>query len=107
MRATAERAHPERNERRHRHALAPDLADYARSRGFYGTYAEVAGDDIAQDWTQATALVRAVLSDPAERDRRVARARALSARVHAFDDGENTARVYRAVQAALAAERRS
>lgn len=87
--------------------LAPDLADYARSRGFYGTYADVAGDDVAQDWTQATALVRAVLSDPAERDRRVARARALSARVHAFDDGENTARVYRAVQAALAAERRS
>ncbi len=86
--------------------LAPDLADYARSRGFYGTYAEVAGDDVAREWTAATALVRAVLSDPAERERRLARARALSARVHAFDDGENTARVYRAVQAALAAERR-
>ncbi|MGB4777832.1 CDP-glycerol glycerophosphotransferase family protein, partial [Microbacterium sp.] len=87
--------------------LAPDLADYARTRGFYGTYADVAGSDAAGDWTVLTAQLGSVLSDHEERERRVGAARALSARLHAFDDGENTARVYRAIQARLAAERRS
>ena len=69
--------------------LAPDLEEYAAARGFYGTYADVAGDDWAVDWTGAAAQL-----DARARRRRRARARASSgrarssARVHAFRDGE-------------------
>ncbi|WP_431801225.1 CDP-glycerol glycerophosphotransferase family protein [Microbacterium sp. bgisy203] len=83
--------------------FAPDLDGYARSRGFYGTYAEVAGDDPATTWPALLAQLRAVLTDPAERAARVARAGALSARVHRFADGRNTARVYRAIRARIPA----
>jgi CDP-glycerol glycerophosphotransferase len=79
--------------------LAPDVADYARRRGFYGRYAEVAGEDWAPDWTAALAQLEAVLDDEAEAERRRGRARALSARVHAFRDGGNSERVYRAILA--------
>ncbi len=88
--------------------FAPDLEYYARSRGFYGTYREVAGDDVARDWPTLISQVRDVLTDAAARERRRARARALSARVHAFADGANTARVYRAIRTLLpSAERTS
>lgn len=80
--------------------LAPDLEAYAAARGFYGTYADVAGPDPARGWDEAIDQLRAVLTDPEAQAARVARARALSARVHAFTDGGNTARVYRAVCAA-------
>jgi CDP-glycerol glycerophosphotransferase (TagB/SpsB family) len=79
--------------------LAPDVADYARRRGFYGRYADVAGEDWATDWTGALAQLVAVLSDDAEREVRLARARALSARVHEFRDGASSQRVYRAIVA--------
>ncbi|MFB7884945.1 CDP-glycerol glycerophosphotransferase family protein [Microbacterium sp. NPDC056057] len=79
--------------------LAPDVDEYARRRGFYGTYADVAGDDWAIDWTQAATQLDAVLGDDAERARRVERAVALDARVHAFRDGRNAERVYRAILA--------
>lgn len=79
--------------------LAPDVADYARCRGFYGRYADVAGEDWATDWTQALAQLAAVLDDAAERERRVSRARDLSARVHEFRDGASSERVYRAILA--------
>ncbi|MGU3644790.1 CDP-glycerol glycerophosphotransferase family protein [Microbacterium sp. C23T] len=79
--------------------LAPDVDEYARRRGFYGTYADVAGDDWAIDWTQAATQLDAVLGDDAERARRVERAVALDARVHAFRDGLNAERVYRAILA--------
>lgn len=82
--------------------FAPDLAAYADSRGFYGTYRDVAGDDVAHDWTAVIAQVRAVIGDAAERERRTERARSLSGRVHAFSDGLNTDRVYRAVRRQLA-----
>ncbi|MFV0374227.1 CDP-glycerol glycerophosphotransferase family protein [Microbacterium sp.] len=73
--------------------LAPDLEEYERDRGFYGTYADVSAGEHAIGWDQATAQLHAVLSDPAERARRSARASALSERVHEFRDGRSAARV--------------
>jgi CDP-glycerol glycerophosphotransferase len=81
--------------------LAPDVDEYARSRGFYGRYGEVAGDDWATDWDGAVGQLELILGDDAERDRRVERAEALSRRVHAFRDGRSAQRVYRAILAGL------
>lgn len=86
--------------------LAPDLDAYAQTRGFYGTFSEVAGEDFATDWAGVIVQLRALLDDPIAYEQRSERARALSARIHAFDDGANTQRVYRAVQAARAANER-
>jgi CDP-glycerol glycerophosphotransferase (TagB/SpsB family) len=86
--------------------LAPDVDEYARRRGFYGTYADVAGDDWAVDWTQATAQLDALLGDEVERARRIERANALSEHVHAFRDGRNAERVYRAILAGTAHDAR-
>ncbi|MBD8024314.1 CDP-glycerol glycerophosphotransferase family protein [Microbacterium gallinarum] len=79
--------------------LAPDVEEYGRRRGFYGRYADVAGDDWAPDWTAALTQLDAVLARDEEAERRRGRAQALSARVHAFRDGANTERVYRAILA--------
>jgi CDP-glycerol glycerophosphotransferase len=79
--------------------LAPDVEEYAQRRGFYGRYTDVAGDDYATGWDDAADQLRLVLADDAARELRVARSRALSERVHAFRDGENTRRVYRAILA--------
>lgn len=79
--------------------LAPDVTEYARRRGFYGRYADVAGEGWATDWTGAQAQLEAVLGEDAERERRVDLARGLSARVHRFRDGGNSQRVYRAILA--------
>ncbi|WP_194411265.1 CDP-glycerol glycerophosphotransferase family protein [Microbacterium cremeum] len=81
--------------------LAPDVTEYSRRRGFYGRYEDVAGDDWAADWDDAAAQLDALLGDAAVRERRVARARALSERVHAYRDGRNAERVYRAILAGL------
>lgn len=86
--------------------LAPDVADYARRRGFYGRYSDVAGSDWATDWLGAIAQLDAVLDDDGERERRLERARALSGRVHAFRDGGNAERVYRAILAGSSDEAR-
>ena len=83
--------------------LAPDVVEYAQQRGFYGRYQDVAGDDWARDWTDAVAQLRAVLADPAERDRRLDRARALDAQVHAYSDGGSTRRVFDLIRARIAA----
>ncbi|WP_282836845.1 CDP-glycerol glycerophosphotransferase family protein [Microbacterium flavum] len=83
--------------------FAPDLAEYARSRGFYGTYEDVAGSDAVSDWAGVVATLRALLTEPGFRDERLARGRALSARVHAFRDGHSTERVYRVIRDRLAA----
>lgn len=85
--------------------FAPDATAYAERRGFYGTFEAVAGTDYAIDWDDVVTAIAHVLADPAERDRRRATATALSGRVHAYDDGENTARVYRAIRAGLAPRR--
>ncbi|WP_347975906.1 CDP-glycerol glycerophosphotransferase family protein [Microbacterium sp. ProA8] len=87
--------------------LAPDVQEYARSRGFYGRYSDVAGDDWAVDWAHIAAQLDAVLGDSAERARRIDRAAALSARVHAFRDGRNAERVYRAILAGTAHDARA
>ncbi|MFN8086989.1 MAG: CDP-glycerol glycerophosphotransferase family protein [Microbacterium sp.] len=81
--------------------FAPDLEAYTASRGFYGTYAEVAGDDPARNWEGVTRALRAVLTDPGALADRLRRARALSAHVHAFRDGGSTARVYRVIRGLL------
>jgi CDP-glycerol glycerophosphotransferase len=85
--------------------LAPDVDEYARRRGFYGTYDDVAGADWSEDWTAAAAQLDALLGDDAERERRIARARELSARVHAHRDGRNAERVYLAILAGTAPAR--
>ncbi|WP_295013053.1 CDP-glycerol glycerophosphotransferase family protein [uncultured Microbacterium sp.] len=79
--------------------LAPDPELYALTRGFYGHYAEVAGQDAARDWTSAIAQLHATLSDEAESARRRERSRALSEGVHAHRDGRNAERVYAAIAA--------
>jgi CDP-glycerol glycerophosphotransferase len=86
--------------------LAPDVDAYSRTRGFYGAYADVAGQGWATDWTGAAAQLDHLLDDEEERARRLDLSRALSARVHAFRDGQNTFRVYRAILAGLARDRR-
>lgn len=85
--------------------FAPDLAEYEASRGFYGTYDAVSGGGAASDWTELLAQLRAVLTDPADRARRVEHARRLSATVHEHADGESTARVYRVIASHLASDR--
>ncbi|MGA6126809.1 MULTISPECIES: CDP-glycerol glycerophosphotransferase family protein [unclassified Microbacterium] len=86
--------------------FAPDEARYAAERGFYGRYRDVAGEDVAVDWTGVMAQVTAVLGDDCERERRVARAEALSAQVHAYRDGRNAERVHAAIRRGLSTTRR-
>ncbi len=85
--------------------LAPDVDAYAHTRGFYGSYADVAGEAWATRWTEAAAQLDALLGDEADRARRIAQAERLSERVHAFRDGANTERVYRAILAGLDARK--
>ncbi|QAY61046.1 glycosyl/glycerophosphate transferase [Microbacterium protaetiae] len=77
--------------------FAPDLDDYLARRGMYGTYADVAGPDWAQDWAAAVAQIDAVLGDERVRAERIARARALGEALHAFADGGSAARVHAAI----------
>ncbi|SIT71910.1 CDP-glycerol glycerophosphotransferase family protein [Microbacterium sp. RU33B] len=81
--------------------LAPDVAEYGARRGFYGRFEDVAGDDAALSWTDAAAQLDALLGDETVLLERVNRARRLDERVHAFRDGGNTVRVYRAILAGL------
>jgi CDP-glycerol glycerophosphotransferase len=81
--------------------FAPDVEAYGRRRGFYGSYAEVAGTDVAVDWEGTLAQIAAVLSDDDVREARLERARRLDAAVHAHRDGRNAERVYRAIVAAI------
>jgi len=84
--------------------LAPDAEEYARTRGFYGDYADIA-PDAAADWTALRAQLDALLGDAAEFTARAQRSRTLSARMHAFRDGRSTRRVYRAILARTAASK--
>ncbi|WP_292834429.1 CDP-glycerol glycerophosphotransferase family protein [Microbacterium sp.] len=85
--------------------FAPDLDDYTARRGFYGTYAEVAGADPARDWESVIVDLRRLLTDEEHRAALVGRSARLSAGVHAFSDGRNTARVYARIRAAMERER--
>ena len=82
--------------------LAPDVLEYARRRGLYGAFADVAGPQWARDWTAAAEQLDALLGDEDEHRARVQASVLRSERVHAFRDGENTRRVYRAILAATA-----
>lgn len=84
--------------------FAPDVGAYARTRGFYGSYGDVAGSGWATDWAEAARQLDALLADETDRARRVADSELRSARVHAFRDGDNTQRVYRAILVGLSAQ---
>lgn len=79
--------------------LAPDADDYARTRGFYGAYEDVAGTDAATDWSGLLTELDQLLTDERVLAERSARSSTLSAHMHAFRDGHNTRRVYRAIRA--------
>lgn len=87
--------------------LAPDAAEYALRRGFYGSYADIAGDDVPRTWSDLVPQLEAVLTDQDERARLVARAEQISASVHAFRDGRSADRVMRAILARTAPRVRS
>ncbi|MFB4352964.1 CDP-glycerol glycerophosphotransferase family protein [Microbacterium sp. LS_15] len=79
--------------------LAPDAEEYAETRGFYGRFEDVAGDDAAQDWEGVIAQLASLLDDESAFRVRSERSDTLSAEMHAFRDGGNTRRVYDRIRA--------
>ncbi|WP_309103220.1 CDP-glycerol glycerophosphotransferase family protein [Microbacterium sp.] len=79
--------------------LAPDAAEYAGTRGFYGRFEDVAGADAARNWDELLAQLERVLSNITEFSKRSERSATLSAEMHAFRDGRNALRVYEAIRA--------
>ncbi len=79
--------------------LAPDAEEYARTRGFYGAYEEVAGEDAARTWDDLLAQIGPLLADGDVFASRSERSATLSAQMHAYRDGRNTRRVYEAIRA--------
>ena len=77
--------------------LAPDAEEYAATRGFYGSFADVAGSDAAAAWPEAVAELDRILGDPRAFTERSARSRNLSAEMHAYRDGGAAERVYEIV----------
>lgn len=78
--------------------LAPDAAAYARTRGFYGRFEDVA-TIAAADWDGLLAQLQELISDSGAYDAGAARSATLSAEMHAYRDGHNTDRVYQAIRA--------
>lgn len=87
--------------------LAPDVAQYARTRGFYGRYRDVAGTDYARTWGEAIAQLDRLLDDADEFSVRAEQSAALSEKVHAFRDGGNARRVYEIIRARVARVRQN
>ncbi|WP_258567162.1 CDP-glycerol glycerophosphotransferase family protein [Microbacterium sp. Se5.02b] len=79
--------------------LAPDAREYARTRGFYGRFEDVAGTDAAADWAAVLAQLEPLLSDRHAYEGASRRSATLSATMHAHRDGRNTDRVYQAIRA--------
>nr|WP_314843662.1 CDP-glycerol glycerophosphotransferase family protein [uncultured Microbacterium sp.] len=79
--------------------LAPDAEQYARTRGFYGRFEDVAGDDAARDWDALVEQLSALLGDEHLFAKRARQSATLSAEMHAFRDGRNTRRVYETIRA--------
>ncbi|MDP3950451.1 CDP-glycerol glycerophosphotransferase family protein [Microbacterium sp.] len=79
--------------------LAPDAEEYARTRGFYGRYEDVAGSDAAKDWAALLAQLELLLTDDGVFTARSERSSTLSAQMHAYRDGHNSRRVYQAIRA--------
>ncbi|MCK2036298.1 CDP-glycerol glycerophosphotransferase family protein [Microbacterium sp. SSW1-49] len=79
--------------------LAPDAVEYARTRGFYGRFEDVAGDDAAETWGGLLSQLEELLTSTDAFASRSARSATLSAEMHAYRDGRNTRRVYQAIRA--------
>ncbi|WP_433586442.1 CDP-glycerol glycerophosphotransferase family protein [Microbacterium hydrocarbonoxydans] len=79
--------------------LAPDAVEYAKTRGFYGRYDDVAGRDAAESWEELLAQLVPLLEDDGVFTERAGRSATLSAQMHAFRDGGNTRRVYDVIRA--------
>ncbi len=79
--------------------LASDAQEYARLRGFYGRYEDVAGDDAAKDWASLLDRLESALSDERVFAELSAQSTTLSAQMHAYRDGKNARRVYQAILA--------
>jgi CDP-glycerol glycerophosphotransferase len=79
--------------------LAPDAAEYARTRGFYGRFEDVAGDDAATTWGGLLVQLEELLASADAFASRSARSATLSAEMHAYRDARNTRRVYQAIRA--------
>lgn len=79
--------------------LAPDADEYARTRGFYGRYEDVAGSDAAKDWSSLAVQLEELLTDKDAFSERSERSSTLSDQMHAYRDGQNTRRVYRTIRA--------
>ncbi|WP_194422064.1 CDP-glycerol glycerophosphotransferase family protein [Microbacterium abyssi] len=79
--------------------LAPDAEEYARTRGFYGRYEDIAGADAAVDWNGLLDQLDGLLTDETAFAMRSTASSTLSAQLHAHRDGQNTRRVYRAMRA--------
>ena len=79
--------------------LAPDAEEYARTRGFYGRYEDVAGTDAAKDWAALLVQLELLLTDDGVFTDRAKRSSTLSAQMHAYRDGQNSRRVYQAIRA--------
>lgn len=79
--------------------LAPDATEYARTRGFYGRFEDVAGPDAAASWSELLRQLRVLLSDEGAYHAESVRSATLSAEMHAYRDGRNTHRVYEAIRA--------
>ncbi|GAA3650657.1 CDP-glycerol glycerophosphotransferase family protein [Microbacterium marinilacus] len=77
--------------------LAPDVAVYARRRGFYGRFEDVAGGDAAESWAALAPRLDRLLGDAEAAAEATARSAALSERVHAHRDGRSAERVYDAI----------
>ena len=74
--------------------FAPDLDDYARSRGLYEPLEVTAGTHIDRDWGSVAARLPAVLDGETAEHREAARAaRVLGARFHQHRDGDSAGRV--------------
>jgi CDP-glycerol glycerophosphotransferase len=80
--------------------LAPDVESYGRRRGFYGSFDDLAGEDVVSRWADLVSRLPAALTEGPDREELRARSAARSAAVHAYRDGGNTRRVYRAILAA-------
>lgn len=83
--------------------FAPDLAGYTKSRGLYEDYGRFTEGDYATDWASTIDRLEA-LGDDSVREWAVERTKRLCARFQAFDDGQNTARVYQAIIRRLAGQ---
>ena len=73
--------------------------DYARTRGFYGRFQDVAGEDAPTSWDALLPQLSALLDDDDVFAAQSERSGTLSAEMHAFRDGGNTRRVYEKIRA--------